>query len=30
MFEDLWNSTYALLSDTGFWLTVIGTVIKIA
>lgn len=29
MFEDLWNSTYALLSDTGFWLSVIGTIVKI-
>ncbi|WP_197284135.1 mechanosensitive ion channel domain-containing protein [Bacillus sp. JCM 19041] len=29
MFEDLWNSTYDLLSDTGFWLSVLGTVVKI-
>lgn len=29
MFDDLWNSTYALLSDTEFWITVLSTLVKV-
>ncbi|MFB4213710.1 mechanosensitive ion channel family protein [Shouchella sp. JSM 1781072] len=29
MFDDLWNSTYELLSDSEFWLTVLSTLVKV-